>query len=266
MTNRHTFHTYCLCLKHKFSTNSTPHSVDNWVQIKGPQIQCFSIGFRLFHVSSSFLIRNTSWVFNMHYFLIYLFLAVLGLHCCVGFSLLAASKGYSRCGSQASHCGSFSRCGTWALGCVGFSSCSSRLQSTGPVVVVHGIICPMACGIIPDQGWDPCLPHWQVDSLPLSHQRSPTMHYSLTIPGSLSPSYLVTGLSTHEVVIIDPKSRWSMPQVHSASKGPDVVRPEIMCPMHSEMPGFGAEKGLLQAMQERAVCAQKTWTPQGKCV
>ena len=49
-----------------------------------------------------------------------------------------------------------------------------------------------------------------------------------------------------------------MPQVHSASKGPDVVRPEIMCPMHSEMPGFGAEKGLLQAMQERAVCAQKT--------
>ena len=31
----------------------------------------------------------------MHYFLIYLFLAVLGLYCCVGFSRVAASKGYS---------------------------------------------------------------------------------------------------------------------------------------------------------------------------
>ena len=31
----------------------------------------------------------------MHYFLIYLFLAVLSLHHCVGFSLVAASKGYS---------------------------------------------------------------------------------------------------------------------------------------------------------------------------
>jgi len=26
-----------------------------------------------------------------------------------------------------------------------------------------------------DQGWNPRLPHWQVDSLPLSHQGSPNM-------------------------------------------------------------------------------------------
>ena len=41
-----------------------------------------------------------------------------------------------------------------------------------------------------------------------------------------------------------------MSQVQSANKGPNVVRPEIVCPMRSEskqaeMPGFGAEKGLL---------------------
>ena len=33
--------------------------------------------------------------------------------------------------------------------------------------------CSKACGILPDQGLNPCLLHWQVDSLPLSHQRSP---------------------------------------------------------------------------------------------
>ena len=31
----------------------------------------------------------------------------------------------------------------------------------------------MACGIFPDQGSNPCFLHWQVDSLPLSHQGNP---------------------------------------------------------------------------------------------
>ena len=35
--------------------------------------------------------------------------------------------------------------------------------------MVHGLSCSMACGIFPDQGSNPCLLHWQVDSLPLSH-------------------------------------------------------------------------------------------------
>ena len=30
-----------------------------------------------------------------------------------------------------------------------------------------------ACGLFLDQGSNPCLLHWQVDSLPLSHQGSP---------------------------------------------------------------------------------------------
>ena len=33
--------------------------------------------------------------------------------------------------------------------------------------------CPEACGIFPDQGWNPCLLHWQADSLSLYHQGSP---------------------------------------------------------------------------------------------
>ena len=46
------------------------------------------------------------------------------------------------------------------------------LQSIGSVVVVRGLNC-FACGILQDQGLNPCLLHWQVDSLPLSHQGSP---------------------------------------------------------------------------------------------
>ena len=47
-----------------------------------------------------------------------------------------------------------------------------RLWSSGSIVVVHGLSCSMACGIFLDQGSNPCLLHWQVDSVPLSHQRS----------------------------------------------------------------------------------------------
>ena len=48
-----------------------------------------------------------------------------------------------------------------------------RLWSTGSVVVVHGLSCSAACGIFLDQRSNLCLLHWQADSLPLSHQRSP---------------------------------------------------------------------------------------------
>ena len=34
----------------------------------------------------------------------------------------------------------------------------------GSVVVTHGLSCPVACGIFPDQGWNLCLLQWQVDS------------------------------------------------------------------------------------------------------
>ena len=58
---------------------------------------------------------------NTHpYIKFILFLTILGLHCCTGFSLVAVSWGYSlvvvACVAQASHCGGFSCCGTRALG------------------------------------------------------------------------------------------------------------------------------------------------------
>ena len=60
-----------------------------------------------------------------------------------------------------------------------------RPWSSGSVVVAHGFSCSSACGISPDQGWNPCLLHWQVDSLPLSHQGSPIIEHSIEHRASL---------------------------------------------------------------------------------
>ena len=63
--------------------------------------------------------------------------------------------------------------------CAGLSpSRPLLLQSTGSrragsEIVAHGPSCSAACGILPDQGSDPCPLHWQADSQPLRHQGSP---------------------------------------------------------------------------------------------
>ena len=53
-----------------------------------------------------------------------------------------------------------------------FNSCSSQALRTGCIVVAHRLSFSMACEIFPDQRLNTCLLHWQVDSLPLSHQGS----------------------------------------------------------------------------------------------
>ena len=102
-----------------------------------------------------------------------------------GLSLVVARRAaFPSCGAWASHvaasfvaeqrlwCVGF-RCRAESLGLAGFSSCSSGLQSTGSTVVTHGLNRTSACEIFPDQGSNPCLLHWQVNSSPLSHQGSP---------------------------------------------------------------------------------------------
>ena len=59
-----------------------------------------------------------------------------------------------------------------ALAEYGLNSCGSLLENTGSTGVAHGLSCPMACGIFPDKGLNPCFLHWQADSLSLSHQGS----------------------------------------------------------------------------------------------
>ena len=92
--------------------------------------------------------------------LFYLFLAVPGLHCSMGF--------LSSCSPRASHCGGFlgaeqgSRvCRLQQLQHMGLAAAAWGLQSTGLGVVAHGLSCSR--GIFPDGESNPHLLHWQVD-------------------------------------------------------------------------------------------------------
>ena len=92
---------------------------------------------------------------------------MLGFHCCADFSLVAASRG---CSPVAIH-GLLSAVASLQ------QTMDSGLESTGSVVVTHGLSCSEACGIFPDQGLNLHLLHWQADSSPLSHQGSPSVSF-----------------------------------------------------------------------------------------
>ena len=122
----------------------------------------------------------------------YLFLTVLGLHCCQGFSLVADSGGYSLVAVRR------------LLIAVASLVVEHRLQSmqaqqlwlqdsrgSGSEVVAHGRSCSTACGIFPDQGSNLCLLHWQADSLPLSHQGSPRQKFMLIIHKVVPPKSFI---------------------------------------------------------------------------
>ena len=78
-----------------------------------------------------------------------------------GLSLVAASGGHS-----SSPCAGLPLSRPLLLRSTGF-------RRAGSVIVAHGPSCSAACGIFPDQGSNPCPPHWQADSQPLRHQGSP---------------------------------------------------------------------------------------------
>ena len=115
-------------------------------------------------------------------FIYCLFLAVLGLRCCTGFSLVVVS------GSSPQ------------LQCMGFSYCGAQLEGMWVSVLVarglsscgHRLPCSAVYGVFPDQGWNPCFLHWQADSLPLSHQERP---HSTPFIHCLIPNFILKVLS-----------------------------------------------------------------------
>ena len=124
---------------------------------------------------SPLLIRWPYQSFSLYILFICLFLAVLGLRCCPGFPLVSESRGYSPVAvwvlltvltSAVEH----RLQGTWPS-----AAAASGFQSTGSVVAANGLSCSAAGGIFLDQRSNLCPLHWQVDSLPLSHQGSPIM-------------------------------------------------------------------------------------------
>ena len=99
-------------------------------------------------------------------------LTVLDLRCCTGFSLAAASGGHSSCGAPTSRCRACLVSEHELKGVRDSVAVAQGLQSIGSVVVVHGLTRSAAYGIFPNQGLNPCLLHWPVDSLPLSYEGS----------------------------------------------------------------------------------------------
>ena len=99
------------------------------------------------------LLYNSVGIGNFFFLIYFIFGYVGSLLPRVGFSLVAASGGYSSL-----WCAGFSCCGAWALG-----AWASVVVARGSVVVAHGISCSVACGIFPDQGLNLCPLHWQAD-------------------------------------------------------------------------------------------------------
>ena len=87
------------------------------------------------------------------------FMAVLGLRFC--------ARAFSSCGER----GPLFIAGLSLSQPLPLWSTGSR--RAGSVAVAHGLSCSTACGILPDQGSNPCPLHWQADSQPLRHQGSP---------------------------------------------------------------------------------------------
>ena len=87
----------------------------------------------------------------------------------------------SSCGAWASYHGGFSL--LWSTGSrarwfhqlwyVSSVVVTPRFESTGSTVVAHRLHYSMVHRIFPDRRSNPCLLHWQTDTLPLSHQGSP---------------------------------------------------------------------------------------------
>ena len=90
------------------------------------------------------------------------------------------------CDAQASHYSGFSCCRAQAQGHTGFSTVAPWLDSTGSIVVAHGLSCSVTCRVFSDQGsLNLCLFHWQADSLPLSHQGSLPIAFGINCKGCI---------------------------------------------------------------------------------
>ena len=101
-----------------------------------------------------------------------LFLTVLDLCCCVGFSPVVARRGSSPVVGFSWPWPLLFCCRVWARGLAGFGSCRSQAQEHRVNSCVHRLSYSAACRVLLDQRLNLCLLHWRVDSFPLSHQGS----------------------------------------------------------------------------------------------
>ena len=75
--------------------------------------------------------------------------------------------------------------------------------------MAHGPSCSAACGILPDQGSNPCPLHWQADSQPLCHQGSPVFAFKKSAQSLPPPCHFPSWIANvaHDPVLHSPKTR-----------------------------------------------------------
>ena len=124
-------------------------------------------------------------------FWFFIFLAVLGLCCCVDFSLVAVSRG---CSLGAVH-GLFTVVASPVVE-QGLPSCWTSVAVAWArehrFRVAHQLSCRRACGTFPDQRLNTSLLHWQV-TLPLRHQGSLYKLISERLPSTGHQGFLELG-------------------------------------------------------------------------
>ena len=98
---------------------------------------------------------------------------MLGLCCCAGFSLVSESGGYSLAVVLGLLISVASPVVEQGLSRMRASVAAAHgLSCTGLIIVAYELSSSTARGILPNQGLNPCLLYWQVDSLRASHQES----------------------------------------------------------------------------------------------
>ena len=97
---------------------------------------------------------------------------------------------------------------------------STGSRRAGSVVVAHGPSCSAACGILPDQGSNPCPLHWQADSQPLRHRGSPYPLFFSLFPcrslQSIEESSLCSTLGSY--FLPSPNSPWPHALLYSETR------------------------------------------------
>ena len=107
--------------------------------------------------------------------LVTFFFGYAGSSLLMGFLLVVASEGYSPLVLCRLLIVVASPVAEHRLQCARTSAVvAPGLQHTSSPVVAHGLQFSVASEIFPDQGSNLSLLHWQTDSLPLSHQESPS--------------------------------------------------------------------------------------------
>ena len=113
------------------------------------------------------IIKGSFFFFNKFIYFIYLFLAALGLHCCMrafsscseqGLLLVVAHGLLTEVASLVAEHRLLVR-GLQYLWHMGSVVVAHGLSSSGSVVVAHGLSCSVACGIFLDQGSNLCPLH-----------------------------------------------------------------------------------------------------------